>query len=52
VEPSAVPDACEYELTGSEVGAEQRIVTRDGALTPAVRELIGLLRPRLTPVRA
>ena len=52
VEPPAVPDACEYELTVSEAGAEQRIVTGDGALTPAERELIGLLRPRLTPVRA
>ena len=52
VAPPAVPDACEYELTVSEAGAEQRIVTRDGALTPAERELIGLLRPRLTPVRA
>jgi hypothetical protein len=30
----------------------QRIVTRDGALTPAERELIGLLHPRLTPVLA
>ena len=52
VEPPAVPDACEYELTLSEAGAEQRMVTRDGALTPAERELIGLLRPRLTTVRA
>ena len=48
----AVRDACEYELTVSGAGAEQRIVTRVGSLTPAQRELIGLLRPRLTPVRA
>ncbi len=47
-----MPDACEYELTVSKAGAGQRIVTRDGALTPAERELIRLLRPRLTPVRA
>jgi hypothetical protein len=52
VEAPSVPDACEYQLTVSDAGAEQRIVTRDGALTPAERELIGLLRPRLTPVRA
>ena len=37
---------------GVECRAEQRIVTRDGALTPAERELIGLLRLRLAPVRA
>jgi hypothetical protein len=48
----AVRDACEYELTVSGAGAEQRIVTRDGSLTPGQRELIGLLRPYLTHVPA
>lgn len=49
---TATYDACNYELTVSEAGAaERRIVARDGSLTPAQQELIGLLRRRLTPVR-
>jgi hypothetical protein len=36
----------------SGAGAEQRIVTLDGSLTPAQRELVGLLRLGLTPVPA
>ncbi len=43
-------DALEYELTVSLRGApDRRIATRDGALTPAQRELIGVLRPHLHP---
>jgi hypothetical protein len=45
-----VYDGLEYELTVSRAGApDQQIHTRDGALTPAQRELIGLLRPHLHP---
>jgi hypothetical protein len=50
--PSRGPmyDALEYELTVSRDGAPDReIHTRDGALTPAQRELIGVLRPHLAP---
>jgi hypothetical protein len=40
----------EYELTVSRTGAPaRRIHTRDGALTPAQRALIGELRPHLHP---
>ncbi len=43
-------DGLEYELTVSRQGTPDRqIVTRDGALTAAQRELIGVLRPHLTP---
>ena len=43
-------DGLEYELTVSCAGAPDRqIHTRDGALTPAQRELIGVLRPHLQP---
>jgi hypothetical protein len=43
-------DGLEYELTVSWSGAPDRqIVTRDGALTPAQRALIGVLRPHLAP---
>ena len=45
-----VYDGLEYELTVSRQGAPDRqIVTRDGTLTAAQRELIGVLRPHLTP---
>jgi emfourin len=50
--PASAPmyDALEYELTVSCEGAPDRqIHTRDGALTPAQRELIGVLRPHLHP---
>jgi hypothetical protein len=43
-------DGLEYELTVSSAGApDRRIHTRDGALTPAQRALIGVLRPHLHP---
>lgn len=43
-------DGMEYELTVSrEGGAARKIVTHDGTLTPAQRELIGVLRPHLSP---
>ena len=43
-------DGLEYELTVTCAGApDQRIHTRDGALTPAQRALIGELRPHLHP---
>ena len=43
-------DGLEYELTVSRAGAPDRqIHTRDGALTPAQRALIGELRPHLHP---
>lgn len=43
-------DALEYELTVSCAGDPDRHVhTRDGALSPAQRELIGVLRPHLHP---
>jgi len=55
-EPQAAPprtpvyDGLEYELTISRQGApDRRIQARDGALTPAQRELIGVLRPHLHP---
>ena len=42
-------DGLEYELTVSRDGApDQQIHTRDGALTPAQRALIGVLRPTFT----
>jgi hypothetical protein len=45
-----VRDGLEYELTVSRAGApDHRIHTRDGALTPAQRALIGELRPHLHP---
>ena len=45
-----VYDGLEYELTVSSAGApDRRIHTRDGALTPAQRALIGVLRPHLHP---
>lgn len=45
-----VYDGLEYELTVSSTGAPDRqIHTRDGALTPAQRALIGVLRPHLHP---
>ena len=48
--PAPMYDALEYELTISCAGAPDRqIHTRDGALTPAQRELIGVLRPHLHP---
>ena len=47
---TAVYDGLEYELTVTCAGApDQRIHTRDGALTPAQRALIGELRPHLHP---
>jgi hypothetical protein len=43
-------DGMEYELTVSQKGApDRRIVAHDGSLTPAQRELIGVLRPHLAP---
>ena len=43
-------DGLEYELTVSSDGAPDRqIHTRDGALSPAQRALIGELRPHLHP---
>lgn len=43
-------DGMEYELTVSQKGSpDRRIVTHDGSLTPAQRELIGVLRPHLNP---
>jgi hypothetical protein len=43
-------DGMEYELTVSRVGsAARKIVTHDGTLTTAQRELIGVLRPHLSP---
>jgi hypothetical protein len=43
-------DGMEYELTVSRAGgAARKIVTRDGTLTPAQRELIGVLKPHLSP---
>ena len=43
-------DGLEYELTVSCDGAPDRqIQARDGALTPAQRALIGVLRPHLHP---
>ena len=50
--PSRTPvyDGLEYELTISRQGvADRQIHTRDGALTAAQRELIGVLRPHLHP---
>jgi hypothetical protein len=50
--PPSTPmyDGLEYELTVSSAGAPDRqIHTRDGALTPAQRALIGVLRPHLHP---
>jgi hypothetical protein len=50
--PPSAPmyDGLEYELTVSSAGAPDRqIHTRDGALTQAQRELIGVLRPHLHP---
>lgn len=45
-----VYDGLEYELTVSRAGApDQQIHARDGALTPAQRALIGVLRPHLHP---
>jgi emfourin len=45
-----VYDGLEYELTISRQGVPDRLIhTRDGALTPAQRELIGVLRPHLHP---
>ena len=47
---TAVYDGLEYELTVTCAGApDHRIHTRDGALTPAQRALIGELRPHLHP---
>ncbi len=43
-------DGMEYELTVSRKGGpDRRIVAHDGTLTPAQRELIGVLRPHLSP---
>jgi hypothetical protein len=43
-------DGMEYELTVSQKGGpDRRIVAHDGTLTPAQRELIGVLRPHLSP---
>jgi hypothetical protein len=53
--PSGAPrgpvfDGMEYELTVSQKGGpDRRIVAHDGTLTPAQRELIGVLRPHLSP---
>ena len=48
--PQAVYDGLEYELTVTRAGApDHQIHTRDGALTPAQRALIGELRPHLHP---
>jgi hypothetical protein len=48
--PAPVYDGLEYELTVSRAGVPDRqIHTRDGALTPAQRELIRVLRPHLHP---
>ncbi len=48
--PPPMYDGLEYELTVSCAGAPDRqIHTRDGALTPAQRELIAVLRPHLHP---
>jgi len=45
-----VRDGLEYELTIYRAGApDHQIHTRDGALTPAQRALIGELRPHLHP---
>jgi hypothetical protein len=45
-----VYDGLEYELTVRRTGVpDQQINTRDGALTAAQRELIGVLRPHLHP---
>jgi hypothetical protein len=45
-----VYDGMEYELTVSRPdGAPRKIVAHDGALTPAQRELIGVLKPHLSP---
>jgi hypothetical protein len=45
-----VYDGLEYELTITRAGApDHEIHTRDGALTPAQRALIGELRPHLHP---
>ncbi len=47
---TAVYDGLEYELTVTRAGApDHQIHTRDGALTPAQRALIGELRPHLHP---
>ncbi len=47
---SGMFDGMEYELTVSRPdGAARKIVTHDGALTTAQRELIGVLRPHLSP---
>ena len=47
---TAVYDGLEYELTVTRAGAPDRqIHTRDSALTPAQRALIGELRPHLHP---
>ncbi len=43
-------DAFEYELLISRAGvADDRVNTRDDALTPAQHDLIHILRPYLTP---
>lgn len=43
-------DGMEYELTVTQKGGpDRRIVAHDGTLTPAQRELIGVLRPHLSP---